>query len=236
MPALARAARTGAVRDAVAAVVPTRWANTVVITRPCASTTGPPELPLRIDAADRRHSPADGKLPYASRPTIARCGRRGRPSRAYGPFPGSRGARRGSLDGVGEPQRRRLSPATRRTATSLRLVERDDAARRAGRRRCGRRGASSTPATTCALVTTRPVAATQPEPSIPSPHALPTTRTTLGAALLTPAESSTAGSGGADARRPGRRAGERVDLRERVDQSMGGSSSLRVERIAESWA
>ena len=37
---------------------------------------------------------------------------------------------------------------------------------------------SSSPATTWALVTTRPGAATQPEPSIPSPQAVPRTRTT----------------------------------------------------------
>ena len=35
------------------------------------------------------------------------------------------------------------------------------------------------PATTCAFVTTRPRFATQPDPSTPSPHATPVTRTTL---------------------------------------------------------
>ena len=78
----------------------------------------------------------------------------------------------------------------------------------------------SIPATTCALVTTRPGPATQPEPSMPSPQAVPTTRTTLRAASLTPAESSTAGVGRVHACRGPRERGERVDLRERVDQAV----------------
>src|SRR4051812_50132350 len=55
----------------------------------------------------------------------------------------------------------------------------------------------SIPATTWAFVTTRPGPATHPEPSIPSPQAVPTTRTTLSAAALTPPVSRTAASGGA---------------------------------------
>ena len=49
---------------------PTRWAKTVVITRPCASTTGPPELPLRMTPRMVITLRLTGKLPYASRPTI----------------------------------------------------------------------------------------------------------------------------------------------------------------------
>ena len=44
---------------------------------------------------------------------------------------------------------------------------------------------SFSPATTCAFVTTSPGAATQPEPSMPSPHAVPRTRTVLRAAART---------------------------------------------------
>ena len=50
---------------------------------------------------------------------------------------------------------------------------------------------SLSPATTWALVTTTPGAATQPLPSIPSPQAVPYTRTTLGRAAATPPERRT---------------------------------------------
>ena len=71
------------------------------------------------------------------------------------------------------------------------------------------------PATTCAVVTTRPGAAIQPEPSMPRPHAVPGTRTTLGRAATTPALWSSRGSGGPTRasgprwRRTGRRARSR---------------------------
>ena len=55
---------------------------------------------------------------------------------------------------------------------------------------------SLSPATTCALVTTRPGATTQPLPSIPRPHAVPTTRTTLPAAERTPRAARIPGAGG----------------------------------------
>ena len=55
---------------------------------------------------------------------------------------------------------------------------------------------SSCPATTCAFVTTRPGAATQPEPAIVRPHAVPDTRTTLDAAARTPGARKTCGLGG----------------------------------------
>src|SRR6266581_4654761 len=55
---------------------------------------------------------------------------------------------------------------------------------------------SSSPATTCAAVTTEPGAASHPEPSIPSPHAVPRMRTTLGAADRTPGRLNTCGFGG----------------------------------------
>src|SRR5439155_14166799 len=56
---------------------------------------------------------------------------------------------------------------------------------------------SSSPATTCAAVTTSDGAATQPLPAMRRPQAEPSTRTTLGAARRTPRECSSAGSGGA---------------------------------------
>ena len=49
---------------------------------------------------------------------------------------------------------------------------------------------------TCAAVTTSPGAATQPEPEMPSPHAVPITRTTLGEAARTTGFLSTARVGG----------------------------------------
>src|SRR5271155_3180366 len=56
---------------------------------------------------------------------------------------------------------------------------------------------SCSPATTCALVTTVSGSATQPEPSIASPHAVPSTLTTLCEALRTPAACAIAGTGAA---------------------------------------
>jgi len=53
------------------------------------------------------------------------------------------------------------------------------------------------PATTWAFVTTTPRDATQPEPSTPSPHAMPVTRTTLFDACTTSASTATPLSGGA---------------------------------------
>ena len=67
-------------------------------------------------------------------------------------------------------------------------------------------------------MTTSPLPAIQPEPSIPSPQALPTTRTTLSAAA---AHARRVEHGRIRRPHSGGRAGEgreRVDLRERVDQ------------------
>ena len=78
--------------------------------------------------------------------------------------------------------------------------------------------------------------ATQPEPSMPSPQAVPTTRTTLSAASLTPAESSTAGSG---ASTPAAGPASEVNGSICASVSMrrcGGTSWLSFERIVESWA
>ena len=59
---------------------------------------------------------------------------------------------------------------------------------------------SSTPATTCALVMTRPGANTKPEPSTPrSQDATPMTLTTLSDACLTPGSRRVASSGGSTA-------------------------------------
>src|SRR5262249_22645835 len=72
---------------------------------------------------------------------------------------------------------------------------------------------SLSPATTCAAVTTVCGAATQPEPSMPSPHAVPTTRTTLGAAARTPGRRRTAGLGGGTSAGGPARGGKRTDAR-----------------------
>ena len=55
---------------------------------------------------------------------------------------------------------------------------------------------SSSPATTCALVTTTPGEAIQPEPDTARPHAVPSTRTTLSAAALTSGSAASLESGG----------------------------------------
>ena len=91
-----------------------------------------------------------------------------------------------------------LSPATRSTATSLRTSNATTSAERYFPSRRSTRE-SRTPATTWAFVTTRPGPAIQPEPSIPRPQAVPVTRTTDGAACLTPGRFAMLGSGGATA-------------------------------------
>ena len=54
---------------------------------------------------------------------------------------------------------------------------------------------SFSPATTCALVTTRPGLAIHPEPSMPSPHAVPRSLTTLSPARFTSGSLAIARSG-----------------------------------------
>ncbi len=92
---------------------------------------------------------------------------------------------------------------------------------------------SCSPATTWAFVTTTPGATTQPEPETPSPHAVPSTRTTLGAARRTPALRRTEGSGG-----PTRGTGPVMEgngsTRASARKALrGGTSSLSRRRTAE---
>ena len=76
---------------------------------------------------------------------------------------------------------------------------------------------SLSPATTCAAVTASPSPATQPLPAMPSPHAVPKTRTTLGAARRTPGCASTAGSGGSTIAAGPASAGNGSTARERLE-------------------
>src|SRR5207248_4473709 len=87
------------------------------------------------------------------------------------------------------------SPGTLRTATSFRESKAVTVAGSGLREPATSTAVSCSPATTCAAVTTVSGRATQPEPSTERPHAVPTTRTTLGAACRTPGRPSTDGSG-----------------------------------------
>src|SRR5512133_1061807 len=86
-------------------------------------------------------------------------------------------------------------PGTRSTATSFVGSNATTVALSLVLEPNGLTAVSLSPATTWAAVTTVPGAATQPDPSIPSPHAVPITRTTLGAAARTPGRRRTAGFG-----------------------------------------
>ena len=95
---------------------------------------------------------------------------------------------------------------------------------------------SSAPAMTWALVTIRPGRTAQPEPSIPSPQAVLSTRTTEPAAWRTSGSSAIAGFGGC-----GGVAGPEIDGAGSTRSSafstgpVGGRTWLRLRRITESW-
>ena len=108
-------------------------------------------------------------------------------------------------------------PATRSTATSSRASKATTAASRNSPSPRSTR-ASFIPATTWAFVTTRFGAATQPEPSMPRPHAVPVTRKTLGRAASTPGALEQLRVGRRDPRQRPADGGERVDARDRVEQ------------------
>ena len=103
------------------------------------------------------------------------------------------------------PLRRRPWLAARAAAPARRAVDAEDrqvVARLVVDRRCVQRRArrvvtvvSSSPATTCALVTTSPEPATHPDPSTPSPQAVPRTLTTLSPARCTSGSVAIARSG-----------------------------------------
>ena len=92
---------------------------------------------------------------------------------------------------------------------------------------------SRSPATTCAAVTTFPGAATQPEPSTPRPHAVPSTRTTLGAASRTPGRRSTPGSGGGTWASGPPRAGKGSSLASACRTVDGGKRLFSLRRTSE---
>ena len=140
------------------------------------------------------------------------------------------------LDRIREPKRSRMQRRHAQHGDVVRPVERRQLGRRAGRRRSGRRAASSTPATTCAFVTTSPSPATQPEPSMPSPQAVPTTRTTLSAAAVSPGASRTEGSGAATPAAGPTRTEKGSMFASASITRVGGNSSLSVERMLESRA
>ena len=96
---------------------------------------------------------------------------------------------------------------------------------------------SSSPATTWALVTTMPGAATQPEPSTPRPQAVPSTRTTEAPARRTSGSVALARVGAAERRRRADDRGRRVDPVERVEDRARRAAGrwLRLRRISERW-
>ncbi len=81
---------------------------------------------------------------------------------------------------------------------------------------------SSAPAITWALVTIRPGCTAQPEPSTPSPQAVPSTRTTEPPASSTSGSVAIAGVGRRDRRRRPDHRGRRVDPVERVEDRARG--------------
>ena len=159
---------------------PVEAANTVVSTSPSGSTTGPPELPLRTSARNGVISRCTGPAAVG---VLAGHRRRCGPSRAgvkvSGPF-----------SGIADHRARRC-PCAARCASSAaarsRPVDREhrevvagvvvDGGRVELRAASTLTVVSSSPATTWALVTTRPGPATQPEPSTPRPQAVPSTLT-----------------------------------------------------------
>src|SRR5213079_3461083 len=112
-----------------------------------------------------------------------------RPARAsYGPLSGKPRIAP-AVPGDTDPASERAgasSPFTRRTATSFRGSKWIARALSLGPVPRAWTTVSSSPATTWALVTTTPGRATQPEPSTPRPHAVPSTLTTLRDARRTP--------------------------------------------------
>ena len=94
-------------------------------------------------------------------------------------------------------ERRRLEPVDPQDREVVARVEVDRLGG-AGPARTPRRSTrvSSWPATTWALVTTTPGAATQPEPSTPTPHAVPRILTTLSRAAATSGSRAIAARGG----------------------------------------
>ncbi len=160
---------------------------------------GPPELPgstaPRIVVICR----VTGPLPYASR--LRTVGRAAEPSGRARERPVPRVAderdRRAALRRRERERRDSRDPGTRSTARSFVDVERDDRRRERATAGACRHAGLRMPATTCAFVTTSPRVATQPDPSTPSPQAIPVTRTTLFDARTTSGSFASPLSGGA---------------------------------------
>src|SRR6185437_14458797 len=134
-------------------------------------------------------------------------------------------------ESVGTP-----SVGTRRIAMSTRGSYRIGSARSSTLPPPASTVVSPSPATTCALVTISPGAAAHPEPSIARPHAVPSTRTTLREAALTPGSRVEPGEGGAtsgegpviDGSGSSRASASRIG-------PDGGRIELSSRRIAERW-
>ncbi len=95
---------------------------------------------------------------------------------------------------------------------------------------------SLSPATTCALVTTRPGAAIQPDPSTPSPQAVPSTRTTLSPAACTSGSCAIFESGAATfGLGPWTATRGSMRCSALISELDGGNVSLSARRIAERW-
>src|SRR4051794_12617907 len=127
-------------------------------------------------------------------------------------------------------------PRTRSTATSLRGSKATACASSPGWRPRSSTRVSVWPATTCALVTTKPSPATQPEPSTPSPQAEPSTLTTLSAAAFTAAARAIEAVGARTlASGPSMRGNGSSRASASISPFDGGSSAFRRCRIAERW-
>ena len=93
-----------------------------------------------------------------------------------------------------------------------------------------------TPATTGAFVTTTPRAATQPDPSTPRPHAVPSTRTTLPEAALTSGSRAIFESGAATSGLgPWIETLGSIRWSTLISALEGGNASFRARRIADCW-
>ncbi len=150
-------------------------------TAPFASIAGPPESPCWIVAGEGGDRPRDGPVPV----------RVLRQHDAGAADPSGRSLQRAVLRvaddldrgaglRIGERQRRlRSESAHAKDGDVVVRVEGDDVDRVRELRSPGSGcRVSCSPATTCAAVTTRSRVANQPLPSMPTPHAVPSTRTT----------------------------------------------------------
>ena len=199
---------------------PTVAAKTVVSTWPLPSTTGPAGVAGPHEPPQRRQQPrhralAVGVLGDHALGAPDRAPPRRRTARSRD----SRGSRRPCPTGRTSRARARAGRARARAGPRCRRRGRRAPVRPPARSRAPPTSTvvSLSPATTCALVTTRSGAATQPEPSIARPQAVPSTRTTLRRGARTPGRRSVAGRRRRHVRRGAGDRGQRVEPRERVE-------------------